>query len=180
MDDSFSSQAVINNEFDYSNIVPTIETISYLVQYCDQLNKQLKKLVEEDDEKNKQFKYEYKDYLYKKSYGQEFRVYIKEKSYSNNITCNDYESFLSAVKGGNLNQVVGLDIRLCMDFLRGKEGNLEEHKNLFTIIFNPYDIKFARKSNHNDPTMNKVEEEINSILKQFPVANSIFCNKQEQ
>ena len=48
MDDSFSSQAVINNEFDYSNVVPTIEAISYLVQYCDQMNKQLTKLVEED------------------------------------------------------------------------------------------------------------------------------------
>ena len=179
MDDSFSSQAVINNEFDYSNVVPTIEAISYLVQYCEQMNKQLTKLVEEDEEKNKQFKSEYKDYMYKKSYGQEFQVYIKEKSY-NNITCNDYESFSSAVKGGNLNQVTGLDIKLCMDFLRGKEEKLEEHENLFTIIFNPYDIKFARKSNHNDPNMNKVEEQINSILKQFPVANSIFCNKQNQ
>ena len=117
--------------------------------------------------------------MYKKSYGQEFQVYIKEKSY-NNITCNDYESFSSAVKGGNLNQVTGLDIKLCMDFLRGKEEKLEEHENLFTIIFNPYDIKFARKSNYNDPNMNKVEEQINSILKQFPVANSIFCNKQNQ
>ena len=67
-----------------------------------------------------------------------------------------------------------------MDFLRGKEEKLEEHENLFTIIFNPYDIKFARKSNHSDPNMNKIEEQINSILKQFPVANSIFCNKQNQ
>ena len=86
MDDSFSSQAVINNEYDYSNIVPTVEAIAYLVQYCDQMNKQLTKLVEEDKEKNKQFKSEYKEYMYKKSYGQEFQVYIREKSY-NNITC---------------------------------------------------------------------------------------------
>lgn len=177
MDDSFSSRDVINNEFDYSNVVPTIEAISYLVQYCDQMNKQLTKLVEEDEEKNKQFKSEYKDYMYKKSYWQEFQVYIKEQSY-NNITCNDYESFLSAVKGGNLNQVAGLDIKLCMNFSRGKEEKLDEHENLFTIIFNPYDIKFARKSNHKDPNMDKIEEQINLILKQFPVANSIFCNKQ--
>ena len=26
--------------------------------------------------------------------------------------------------------------------------------------------------------MNKIEEQINEILKKFPVANSIFCNKQ--
>lgn len=176
MDDIFSSQAVINNEFDYSNVVPTIEAISYLVQYCDQMNKQLTKLVEADEEKNKQFKSEYKDYMYKKSYEQEFEIYIKEKSY-NNITCKDFELFSSAVRGGHLNQVTELNITLCMNFFRGKKENLEEHENLFTIIFNPYDIKFCRKSNHNDPNMNQIEEQINTILKQFPVANSIFCNK---
>lgn len=177
MDDIFLSPAVINNEFDYSNIVPTVEAIAYLVQYCDQMNKQLTLLIEEDEEKNKQFKDEYKDYMYKKSYSQEFQVYIKEKSY-NNITCKDYESFASAVKDGNLNQVTGLDIKLRMDFERGKGNNCEKHENSFTIIFKPYEITFARKSNHNDSNMNKIEEQINSILKKFPVANSIFCNKQ--
>lgn len=117
--------------------------------------------------------------MYKKSYGQEFQVYIKEKSY-NNITCKDYESFASAVRDGNLNQVNGLDIKLCMDFERGKGNNYDEHENSFTIIFKPYEITFARKSNHNDPSMNKIEEQINEILKKFPVANSIFCNKQNQ
>ena len=53
MNGSFSSRAVINNKFDYSNIVPIVELVTYLVQYCDQMNKQLTKLVEEDEEKNK-------------------------------------------------------------------------------------------------------------------------------
>ena len=179
MNDSFSSQVVINNEYDYSNIVPTIEAITYLVQYCDQMNKQLTKLVEEDEEKNKQFKSEYQEYMYKKSYGQDFHVYIREKSY-NNITCKDYESFISAVKDGNLNQVNGLDIKLCMDFERGKGNNYDKHENSFAIIFNPYEITFARKSNYNDSNMNKIEEQINEILKKFPVANTIFCNKQSK
>lgn len=177
MDDSFLSQTVINNEFDYSNIVPTIEAVSYLVQYCDQMNKQLTKLVENDEEKNKKFKLEYKNYIYKKIYSQGLEVYIREKSY-NNITCKDYESFTSAVSDGNLNNVNGLDIRLCLDFERGQENNYDKHENSFSIIFKPYEIIFARKSNHNDPNMDKIEEQINSILKKFPVANSIFCNKQ--
>ncbi len=67
MDDSFSSKAVINNEYDYSNVLPTAEAISYLVQYCDEMNKQLTKLVEQDEEKNKQFKPEYKEFMYKHS-----------------------------------------------------------------------------------------------------------------
>ena len=179
MDDGFSSKAIINNEFDYSNIIPKVELITYLVQYCDQMNKQLKKLVEDDEEKNKQFKTEYKNYMYKKSFGQDFQIYIREKTY-NNITCNDYDSFISAVRDGNLNNVNGLDIKLCMDFKRGTADNLEEHENSFIIIFKPYEITFARKSNHNDSNMNKIEEQINLILKKFPVANSIFCNKDGQ
>ena len=178
MNDNFPSQTVINNKFDYSNVVPTIDAISYLVQYCDQKNKQLTKLVEEDEEKNKQFKFEYKNYMYKKSYGQGLQIYIKDKSY-NNITCKDYETFISAVKNGNLNNVSTLDIKLCMDFYRGKSENYDDHENSFTIVFNPYDITFTRKSNYNDPTMDKIEEQINAILKQFPVVNSIFCNKQK-
>ena len=46
MDDNFSSKAVVNNEYDYSNILPTVEAVSYLVRYCDEMNKQLTKLVE--------------------------------------------------------------------------------------------------------------------------------------
>lgn len=179
MDDNFSSQAVINNEFDYSNVVPTVEMILYLVQYCDQVYNQLTKLVKDDEEKNKQFKSEYKEWNYKKSYGQSFEVFIREKNY-NNITCKDYSQFVSAVNGGNLNEISGMYIKLCMDFFRGKGENTVEHENSFTMSFKPYEITFTRKSNYNDPSMNKIEEQINSIFKHFPVANSIFCTKQSQ
>ena len=165
MDDSFTSKIVVNNEYDYSNILPTVDAITYLVQYCDEMNKQLTKLVEEDEEKNKQFKQEYKEYMYKKSY--------------NNITCKDYSQFMSAVQGGNLNEIRSMNIKLCMDFYRGKGDNLEEYENSFIISFKPYEITFARKSNHNDQDMNQIEQQINDILKQFPVANCIFCNKQD-
>ncbi len=177
MDDSFSPKTVINNEYDYSNVLPTAEAISYLVQYCDEMNKQLTKLVEQDEEKNKQFKPEYKEFMYKHSYGQHFEVFIRKKSYQN-LTCKDYASFKSAVDGGSLNGISSMDIKLCMDFHRGKGDNPEEHENSFLITFKPYEIKFTRKSNHNDPSMNQVEQQINAILKQFPIANCIFCNKQ--
>lgn len=177
MDDSFLSKEVVNNVYDYSNILPTVEAISYLVQYCDEMNKQLTKLVEEDEEKNKQFKPEYKEFMYKKSYSQQFEVFIREKSY-NNISCKDYSQFISAVNGGNLNEISSMDIKLCMDFYRGRVDNKEGHENSFLITFKPYEIKFTRKSNHNDPNMNQLEQQIRDILNQFPVANCIFCNKQ--
>ena len=179
MNYNMTTPGVINNEFDYSNIIPTIDAVSYLIKYCEDILHQFLKFVEEDEEKNKQFKPEYKEYMYKKTYSQSLDIYIREKTY-NNINCNGYDSFISAVKDGNLNNVNSLEIKLNMNFERGKGNNLDRHENTFAIIFNPYDIKFARISNHNDEYMNRIETQINSILKQFPVVNSIFCNKNNQ
>ena len=179
MNDENMSPAIINNEFDYSNILPTLEAVSYLVQYCDQMNKQLNKLIEEDEEQNKRFKQEYKEYQYKHVYGQKLEVYIREQTY-NNITCSDYDTFMAVVKDGNLNNVSSLQIDLCLDYDSGKGNELTRHENSFTIIFKPYEIKFARKSNFNDSNMNQIEDQINAILKQFPVANCIFCDKGKE
>lgn len=169
-------QSIINNEFDYSNIIVTAEYVSYLANYCDQLYKQLLAKQDEEEEKNKQFKLEYKEYMFKKKYSQGFQIYISEKSY-NNITCKDFASFQTAINDGNLKNVTKIDIKLDMDFERGKNNNYEEHENSFTIIFKPYEITFARKSNHNDPSMNQIENQINEIMKKFPVANTVFCDK---
>ena len=175
-DDSFSSKAIINNEYDYSNVLPTVEALSYLIQFCDQMNKKLTTLVEQDEEKNKQFKMEYKEYMYKHSYGQKFEVYITEKSF-NSIRCNSYEDFISAAQGDKLNNINGMTITLCMDFYRGNGNDLNEHENSFIITFKPYDIKFLRKSNYNDDAMDQIEAQIKEIMNKFPIANSIFCNK---
>ena len=37
-------ETVINNEKDYSNIIPIAENIAYLIQYCDQVYNQFLKL----------------------------------------------------------------------------------------------------------------------------------------
>lgn len=179
MDDNFSQETniIINNEYDYSNILPTVEGISYLVQFCDKMNSQLKKLCEEDEEKNKQYKLEFKNYSYKKTISQKLEIDIVEKEYQH-IYCEDYPQFVSAVQGGNLNKVSSLKIRLELNFSRGKGDNLERHENNFTISFSPYEIKFTRKSNFNNPSMDRIEEKIKDILKQFPIANCIFCNKE--
>ena len=65
-----------------------------------------------------------------------------------------------------------------LDFRRGNGDDLIEHENSFKVIFKPYEITFARKSNHNELKMNQIEYNINNILKQFTVANSIFCTKE--
>lgn len=176
--DEFSTKKVINHEHDYSNRVPTVEAVTYLVQYCDQLAKQLTNLIEEDEKKNEQFKQEYREYKYKKSYySQPLEIYIREKTFRN-LTCKDYESFLSAVQTGNLKQVLGLDINLRLHFKRGRGNNLESCENTFSILFRPYEITTVRTSNYEDLNMDNIENQINQILEQFPVMNSIFCDKE--
>ena len=174
----YNKESIINNEYDYSNILPTIDCVLYLVQYCDQVYNQLLKFQADDEEKNKQFKEKYREYNFKKKNSQGLEIYIKGRSYHNNITCKDYNTFKSAVDDGNLNNVIGVDIKLYMDFERGRFGNYESHKNTFTILFKPYEITFSRKSNYNDINMSEIEKQINEILKKFPIANCIFCNKQ--
>ena len=168
--------SVINNEYDYSNILPTIEMVSYLVNYCESIYKQFLKLKEEDEEKNKQFKPEFKNYMYKNAYKDCFEVRIIEKTY-HNITCKDFETFKTAIKDGNVKNVNKLLISLDLSYKRGIGNDLTDYDNSFDIIFKPYEIKFARKSNHNEENMNGIEDSINEILKKFPIANSIFCTK---
>lgn len=167
---------IINNEYDYSNVVPLIECVSYLVQYCDSVYRQFMVLVEEDAKRNEQLKYDYQNYDYKKSYRDSFQVYIREKSY-NNITCKDFASFQSAIKDGNVKNINSLEIKLDLYYGRGKNNSLVEYENSFTVIFKPYEITFARKSNHNEANMNQIEITIKDILNKFPVTNSIFCTK---
>lgn len=173
-------KGIVNNEFDYSNIIVTSSLVAHLVKYLDQIYNNFQELIQEDEEKNKRFKPEYKEYKYKKMYRDDLEIAIYSKLYNNHIMCNDYETFKSAIDDGNLNNVRKLDINLYLNFKRGKGNDLDEHKNEFIISFEPYDIRFIRKSNHNDANMNKLEEQINAILSNFPTANTIFCNKENK
>lgn len=170
------NKSMINNEYDFSNIIPVVEYVSYLIKYCDNVYNEMVNKMNEEEEKNIQFKPEYKEFMYKKNYGTNFEIYIREKTY-NNITCKNFNDFKNAVDSGNLKNINGLDIRLNLDFKRGKGDNLEEYENSFLIKFEPYKIIFARKSNYNDSEMNQIESNISDILNKFPVVNSIFCTK---
>lgn len=169
-------KSVINNEFDYSNCLPTIECVTYLIQYIFNVYDNFLKLQVEDEERNKQFKPEYKEWKYKKSYGERFEIYIKGKTY-NNITCNDFLSFQSAVSGGYLKNVTVLTITLNLDYSRGTGKNLDEYENSFYISFEPNNITFARKSNHVENDIDQIETNIKTILERFPTMNTIFCTK---
>lgn len=168
----------ISHEFDYSNIVPEIQGVSFLVQYCESYYNQMIKMCEEDEEKNQKLKSEYKFYQYKKSYNAKFDVVIKEKNDNvSRLSCKTYESFIDAVNNKHLNNVESVVITLDLSFKRGKDLELSEHENIFKISFMPYNIIFTRKSNYEDENMDQIENIINEILKKFRVQNTIFCTK---
>jgi len=168
----------VSNEFDYSNIVAEIQTVSYLVQYCEALYNQLINMITEDEQRNEKLKSEFRNYQYKKSFNTKLEVSIKEKGQSfTGMTCKNYESFVEAVNNGHLKNVDSITITLDMSYKRGKDMAMREHENSFKFVFKPYDIKFIRKSNHNEENMNQIENNFNQILKQFKIQNSIFCTK---
>lgn len=168
-------EIVINNEYDYSNIVAEVENIAYLVQYFENTYNQFLKICEEDEKRNEPLKYEFQNYNFKNYYST-FAVNIRMKTY-NNVTCNSLESFVETVKKGQVNNISCLEIAMELNYQRGSNDNKKKHENSFKIIFKPYDIIFARKSNYNEENMNQIEKNINEMLKKFKVANSVFCTK---
>lgn len=168
---------VINNEYDFSNIIVDGDHTKYLVYYLDGLNKQLKKLIEDDEEKNKQFKDEYKVYNYKKNYKNNFIIRVRFENFSNNFECKDYESFESAINNNSIKNIRELSIELDFSYDSGSYNNYVEHENNFIIRMKPYDIKFIRNSNLNDESMNQVEKQILEIMNKFQVVNTLFCSK---
>lgn len=169
-------EVAINNENDYSNIVPTAENIAYLIQYCEQVYNQLLKLIEEDEAKNEKLKYELQNYSFKKTFGERFEVIVIGKNY-NTVNCKNYSSYLELYKSGQLNNLNSIEIYLELDYKTGTNDSLVSHENSFVIKFKPYEITFIRKSNFKDSNMEHIENTINEILKKFPVANTIFCTK---
>lgn len=178
MDQVEEKEKEISREYDYSNSVPEIKAILYLAQYCEAYYKQLVKLVEEDEAKNEKLKYDYRNYMFKKSFSSRFEVTIKKRDANYTILyCKTYESFVNAVNEGHANNVNGITITLDLSYERGKEFYTKKHDNLFIISFKPYEIIFSRKSNYEDENMDQIENSINEVLKKFNVQNTIFCTK---
>lgn len=144
----------INHEFDYSNILPTTNSIGELIKYIEQIYVEFKKIVNSNDN------------------DLDYNINIKGL-FSDNIVCKSYEEYMSNVESGYLNRVDSIDIELTLNYKK----NEENYKNKFLISIKPYDIKFIRTSNHYEENMNEIESSINSLFKRLPISNSIFFTK---
>ncbi len=169
-------EVVVDHSFNYSNIIPTPEGIAFLAHYCEELYTQFNILVNQNMQKNEMYHPDQRVYEYYKHFKCEFTITLKQKGL-NNIICKSYKAFMEAVNSGKANNLNGLDVIMDLSYKRGSGNDLKDYRNDFKVIFRPYDIVFYRKSNHDEDNMNQIENSINSIMQQFPVANSIFCTK---
>lgn len=173
-----NESAPINHDYLYPNILVVREYVENLVGFCDGAYRTFLKKVAEEEEKNESLKNEYREYMYKKSYGMRMKVYI----WTNNSVSLEYDNegaFRAAANSGKLNDVSSLKIELHLDFGRGREGSIEDHKNEFIVDFKPYNIKFVRNSNFDDPEMSELEEQIVKLMEGFPATKTIFTPEQK-
>lgn len=168
---------IINNEYDFSNVIADIDSVDYLVKYCDQISKYFLDLISKDEEKNKMLKYDYQNWNYKKRYSDILKIYIKQHNYVNDLECKNYDEFKSAVLDGNLKNVNELIIKIDLSYKSGKNDNLIEHVNEFRISFKPYNIIVSRKSNFSEEFADQFEKNLLIILEKFNKVNTIFCTK---
>lgn len=124
----------------------------------------------------KKIKYEFQTYNYHTFYGTNFLITIRDEHFKS-VSCKSYDSYIEAVNSDKIKNIGSLEIDLDLDYKRGAITQLKEHENAFKMILKPYNIKFIRKSNHNEFMMNQVENSINEILNKFPTVNTIFCSK---
>ena len=170
----------INPRYDYSNIIPNKEYVKVLTQYCFAVYNQLLKMFDEDQKKNEKLKSEYKNFEYLKHYSTGIEINVKERAeegqyIGSSFEFKDYKSFVDYID--RKPTLTSLKIELNLSFKRGGEFKNVEHTNMFIISFEPYNIIFSRKSNHEDESMDQIEQYIKSVLDKFSTVDTIFYSK---
>lgn len=173
-------EKIINPRYDYSNIIPNKEYVKVLTQYCFAVYNQLLKMFDEDQKKNERLKSEYKNFEYLKHYSTGIEISVKERAkegqyIGSSYDFNDYKSFIDYID--RKPTLTSLKIELNLSFKRGGEYNNTEYTNVFIISFEPYNIIFSRKSNHEDKNMDQIEQYIKSVLDKFSTVDTIFYSK---
>lgn len=146
----------ICNEFDYSNIIPSISNISKIVELCSLLYDKFDSVllnhnvheVEKGDNCN-------------------FEIIIIDNEYKKTIltSFNEFNDNISL-----LNNINVLTIKLSLGYIKLNE----EYNNLFEITIRPYSIVFKRLSNHEQSLMSQIEDSINNNMKKLTTEKTIF------
>ncbi len=148
----------INNEYDYSDIFPNKENIYKIFSFCYSLYDKFNSLLERQDkhqiEKGKLCGYE---------------IFIVDNSHENKVYSN-FEDFKNEFE--NIKNISYITLVINLQYIKLNE----EYNNEFRIIIKPYNIKFNRKSNHEQVVMNQIEDSINNVMSKLRAEDTIFKN----
>ena len=65
-------------------------------------------------------------------------------------------------------------IEVNYDYGVGKDNQINDHHNEFKLSFEPYEIVFTRVSDHDNETMNEIEETVKRKMNEFLYYETIF------
>ncbi len=167
-----NQEAMVDNLYDYSDIVVDTEHLLTIVEYYNNIYNYFSSIAEEDEKRNKRLKYDYQVYQCKKRWF-ELSVSIMDNKYNH----SEYKSlmdFKNAIENDRIRNVATLTIKLTIDYESGNYGNEISYENNFVLDFKPYNIKFQRVSNHELTTMKEIEDNTRKLLNNFTSQTTIF------
>ncbi len=164
----------INHVYSYNNAVPMLDYVLDLCKYLDMKNNELKTMIDADEKKNEDLKYDYRVYEHKKHYSAGFKVYLYSKVQRNLPSVQSYAELEKMHAAGLLKQLSHMSIELDYSFGVGKYNEIVNHRNEFKIEFRPYDISFTRASDYDDAEANEIEDTIKRKLSDFVSYETIF------
>ena len=147
----------IKNEFDYSNIICNFSNVNKIIEFSDNISNRFNNLILNNKS------------ILKKDYPNGLYIYLIDDNY-NTKSFRTYDDYLVAYKEGFIKRIVDLSIEVNLNYTKDDES----YRNLFKITIKPYNVKFHRKSNHNEKTMNQIEDSFNIILSKIPKEETIF------
>ncbi|MCQ2571216.1 MAG: hypothetical protein MJ154_03140 [Candidatus Saccharibacteria bacterium] len=157
----------------YSNLLPVREYVDDLVKNCFALYDSFSKTIQEDEARNEQLKFDYREYNFHHSYAADCSVHVYRKAGGSN-DYKTYDAFSMALNSGNIRAVRTFTLRLNMSFRRGKNNALDDHDHVFEIKMTPDGSTFSYEANYNDPVMNDIRDKLIEKIEGFPATTTIF------
>ncbi len=164
----------INHVYNYNNAVPMLDYVLDVCKYLDAKYRELEALVAQDEVKNQDLKYEYREYSHKKAYSAGYTIYFYSKTQRSVPAAHSYAELEQMKNSGLLKQLRRMTIEVNYDYGVGKDNQINGHHNEFKLSFEPYEIVFTRVSDHDNETINEIEETVKRKMNEFLYYETIF------
>lgn len=174
-----SKPAAVRKNKNFTCLLAVREYVEDIVKNCFALYDSFKKTMDEDEKKNEQLKFEFRNYNYYHSYADCCKVHAYGIGISNDY--EDYQTFVSALNGGLIQGINELKITLNLSFRTGTHEHFVDHNHEFKITFKPEITTIVYEANFDDATMNGFYDKFVAKLDDFPATVTIFArNTNEQ